>query len=200
MIYKAQHINLKIEQHNLGWILKGKQFLLHKWDILSGIILKGKQFLFHKWDLLSGIILKGKQFLFHKWNLLSGTIPVIRHTILVKVIALSDAKQSNQNLVPYTSWTHYIKETMNAKCLLLVFFVCLFVCLFVCWVVFNATFDNISVTSCRSVLLVEETRGPGENHWPVASNWQTLSHNVVYLALIEIRTHNISSDRHWIHM
>jgi hypothetical protein len=27
--------------------------------------------------------------------------------------------------------------------------------------------------------LVEETGVPGENHWPVASHWQTLSHNVV---------------------
>jgi hypothetical protein len=27
---------------------------------------------------------------------------------------------------------------------------------------FNATFNNISVISWRSVLLVEETRGPGE--------------------------------------
>jgi hypothetical protein len=26
---------------------------------------------------------------------------------------------------------------------------------------------------------VEETGVPGENHWPVASHWQTLSHNVV---------------------
>ena len=33
-----------------------------------------------------------------------------------------------------------------------------------------------------------------ENHWPVTSHWQTLSHNVVHLALIEIRTHNISCD------
>jgi len=29
---------------------------------------------------------------------------------------------------------------------------------------FNATFNNISVISWRSVLLVEETRVPGENH------------------------------------
>jgi hypothetical protein len=36
--------------------------------------------------------------------------------------------------------------------------------------------------------LVEETGGPGENHRPVASHWQTLSHNVVHLTLIEIRT------------
>jgi hypothetical protein len=43
--------------------------------------------------------------------------------------------------------------------------------------------------------LVEETRGPGENHRPVTCHWQTLSHNVAYLALIEIRTHNISGDR-----
>jgi hypothetical protein len=38
----------------------------------------------------------------------------------------------------------------------------------------------------RSVLLVEKTRGPGENHRPVASHLQSLSHNVVHLALIEI--------------
>ena len=58
-------------------------------------------------------------------------------------------------------------------------------CLFVCLMVFNATFNNISVTctgiSWRSVLLVDETGGPGENHWLVANHWQTWSHNVVYL-------------------
>ena len=42
--------------------------------------------------------------------------------------------------------------------------------------VFNATFSNISVISWWSVLLVEET---GDNHRPVASHGQTLSHNVV---------------------
>jgi hypothetical protein len=45
--------------------------------------------------------------------------------------------------------------------------------------VFNATFNTISAISWHSVLLVEETRVPGENHRPVASHWQTLSHNVV---------------------
>jgi len=45
--------------------------------------------------------------------------------------------------------------------------------------VFNATFNNISVILWWSVLLVEETGGPGENHRPAANHWQTLSHNVV---------------------
>ena len=47
------------------------------------------------------------------------------------------------------------------------------------FIVFNATFNNISVISWESGLLVEETGVPGEHHQPVASHWQTLSHNVV---------------------
>jgi len=39
------------------------------------------------------------------------------------------------------------------------------------WLVFNTTFNNISVISWQSVLLVEET---GENQQPVVSHWQTL--------------------------
>jgi hypothetical protein len=42
--------------------------------------------------------------------------------------------------------------------------------------VFNTTFNYISVISLRSFILVEET---GENHRPVASHIQTLSHIVV---------------------
>jgi len=46
--------------------------------------------------------------------------------------------------------------------------------------VFNAPFNNISKEiSWRSVLLVEVTGVPEENHQPVANHWQTLSHNVV---------------------
>jgi hypothetical protein len=38
------------------------------------------------------------------------------------------------------------------------------------FMVFNATFKNISVISWRSVLLVEETGVSGENHRPAASH------------------------------
>jgi len=47
------------------------------------------------------------------------------------------------------------------------------------FMVFNTTFNNISDISWWSVLLVEETGAPGENHRPVASHWQILSHIVV---------------------
>jgi hypothetical protein len=63
--------------------------------------------------------------------------------------------------------------------------------------VFNTTINNISAISWQSVLLVEETGVPGENHRPVASHRQTLSHNVVSSTprLSRIQTH-ISGDRH----
>jgi hypothetical protein len=61
------------------------------------------------------------------------------------------------------------------------------------FMVFNATFNNISAISWRSVLLVEETRVPGENHRHAA----ILSHNVVSSTpcLSWIQTHNDSGDR-----
>ena len=46
------------------------------------------------------------------------------------------------------------------------------------FMVFNATFNNVSVVSWRSVLLVEETGVPGENHWPVATD--KLYHIMLY--------------------
>jgi hypothetical protein len=50
---------------------------------------------------------------------------------------------------------------------------------FYCSQNFKLSFNNIAVISWRSVLLVEKTGVPGENHRPAASRRQTLSHNVL---------------------
>jgi hypothetical protein len=64
--------------------------------------------------------------------------------------------------------------------------------------VFSTTFNNISVISWQSVLLVQEIGVPGENHQPAASHWQTLSHNAVLSTPrpSEIWNQNVSGDRY----
>ena len=52
-------------------------------------------------------------------------------------------------------------------------------------IVFNTTFNNITVISWRSVLLREET---GENHQPARSNWQTRLIRWVQLVAQELQT------------
>ena len=68
------------------------------------------------------------------------------------------------------------------------------------FMVFNTTFNNISVTSWWSIVLMKETGVPGENHRPTPNYWQALSHTVVSVTprLSSIITHNCSDDRHCI--
>ena len=62
--------------------------------------------------------------------------------------------------------------------------------------VFNATFNNISVISWQPVFLVVEIEVSEENHQPAASHWQTLSHNVVSSTpcLSGIQTYKVCGD------
>jgi hypothetical protein len=80
-------------------------------------------------------------------------------------------------------------------------FACLFACLFVC------LFDWLRLAPLSTIFPLY--RG-GQFYWwrkpedpkkttDWSRHWQTLSHNVVPFILIEIRTHNISGDRHWLH-
>jgi hypothetical protein len=51
------------------------------------------------------------------------------------------------------------------------------------FLVLDATFSNISATSWRPVLVVEEARIPGENHRPWASNWEHMRSPSVFVWL-----------------
>jgi hypothetical protein len=123
---------------------------------------------------------------------------VITHTWILFIIYIVIVQLS----VIYTCSLCYIKTTI--KVCLYCYNITLFVRreVNVVWfMVLDATFNNISVISWRSVLLVEETRGPRENHWPVASHWQTITWCCIKYTLpwtgFELTT--FSGDRHWLH-
>ena len=97
-------------------------------------------------------------------------IPKSHYTLIVIQVSENDVVKS-AGLILFQLF-HWLQLFSSKSCLPNGWFV-------VWFMVFNTTFNNISVISWRSVLLVEETGIPGENYRPVASHWQILSHNVV---------------------
>ena len=69
--------------------------------------------------------------------------------------------------------------------------------------VFNTTFNNISVITWQSVLLVEETRVPRETHDLQQVTDKLTNHIMLYwvhLTMSRIQTHNFGGGRHYLHI
>ena len=66
-------------------------------------------------------------------------------------------------------------------------------------ILFNATFNTISVLSWRQFYWWRKLEYPKKNHRPAASHWQTLAHNVVSSThrLRRIQTHNVRAANFW---
>ena len=83
--------------------------------------------------------------------------------ICIRVLGVSILPLFNYDVVLYWSCSD------NLVCFVFHFIsTCyLYFPIFFCLMVLNTTFNHISAISWRSVLLVKETEGPGENHRPV---------------------------------
>ena len=101
------------------------------------------------------------------------------------ILDTTDLRETADRLLKVTWNAHHPKYIPSIH---LVFKYIMLVWLVAWFMVFTTTFNNISVISWRSVLLVEEIGMLGENYRPAASHWQTSSHNVVSSTH---RTHNI---------
>ena len=104
------------------------------------------------------MLLKGKQFLLHLWH-----PSCLRYVCYLMVSA---SKQLYCSLLAYIMWDTFLFNIFSLKAILMELFYGLYTLIYPYYLmgvmVFNVNFNNISVISWRSVLLVEEIGVPGK--------------------------------------
>ena len=106
---------------------------------------------------------------------------ISNYVVFMNIMAYNDFPNSHIKVQCYIYVYHYHLALYKRKCESLFYYSIPTLHkynnqIFISWevwlwlIVFNATFNNISAISWRSILLAEET---GENHLHVASLWQT---------------------------
>ena len=140
-------------------------YVILPWHLISSGNTNEWIFFYYLKDILSILI---------NFNLKCFKFVIIRwHKVKLRVrlmILVNNYRKFYMNAKQRKKWSK-IWKTPSGEC-------------FVFVMVFYATFSKISVILWQSVLLVEETGLPGENHRPAASLWQnTLRQRFYYILL-----------------